>query len=193
MEFEVHITFSDLKIEEKESFVELCKSEGVKPVIIVLDQGDYINQPMTSGIIRRANFLEVKEKMEKMATKFQNKGFTVVRKKVEISPKEESFFHQPIVKNSMPYFEWHGKVEVDDLDRLKKLCEGHGHISRNSLKSNGRLRFITVREYESSKQFYERVDNVHRILNENGIELLKEEFELCIYDSRVELDSGWIG
>jgi hypothetical protein len=37
------------------------------------------------------------------------------------------------------------------------------------------------------------VENIHRILETNAIELLKEEYELCIYDSREELDSGWIG
>ena len=194
MDFEIHITVNDLKIEEKKSFIDFCKSENLKPVMIVLDKGNHIHQPMISIVIQRKDFHEANKEVERLATNFKNNGFTVVRKKVEISPKEETYFHQPIVKNSTPYFEWHGKVEVDDVPMLKTLCEGHGgHISRNSLKADGRLRFITVREYKGSKPFYERVENIHRILNENDIELLKEEFELCIYDSREELDSGWIG
>lgn len=193
MDFEIHITVNDLKIEEKESFIEFCKSEGVKPVMIVLDKGNHINQPMITTVIKRKDFQEAHKEVERLVTNFKNNGFTVVRKKVEISPKETTYFHQPIVKNSTPYFEWHGKVEVDDVPMLKTLCAGHGgHISRNSLKADGRLRFITVREYKGSEPFYERVEHIHRILDENGIELLKEEFELCIYDSREELDSGWI-
>jgi hypothetical protein len=193
MEFEIHVTVKDLKIDEKESFVEFCKSEGVKPVMIVLDQGDYINQPMISAVIRHDSFQEANEEIETLATKMQNKGFSVVRKKVEISPKKETYFYEPVVKNSKPYYEWHGKVLVDDVDMLKKLCEGQGgRISRNSLNADGKKRFITVRDYEGSKPFYERVENIHRILDANDIGLLKEEYELCIYDSREGLDSGWI-
>ncbi|OUQ88782.1 hypothetical protein B5G50_07650 [Brevibacillus brevis] len=193
MEFEFHVTFSDLQLDEKEAFIDLCQSQQVKPVMIVLDQGNYINQPMITGVITRADFQDANKEMEKIAAMFQNNGFTIVRKKVEISPKEETYFYQPILKNSKPYFEWHGKVQVDDVAALRNLCEGHGgHISRNSLNVNGKVRFITVREYESPKQFYDRVEKIHTILQENQIGLIKEQYELCIYDSREELDSGWI-
>lgn len=194
MDFEIHITVKDLKMEEKESFVEFCKSEGLKPVMIVLDKGNYINQPMITAPIKCSDFDEAKKEVEKMANKLRNEGFIVVRKKMEVSPKEESYFHTPVIENSKPYFEWHGKVQVNDVDRLKSLCEGHGgHISRNSLKTDGTLRFVTVRNYEGSKEFYEQVENIHHILKENEIELLKQEYELCIYDNKEELDSGWIG
>lgn len=193
MEFEFHVTFNDLQLKEKTAFIDLCQAEQVKPVLIVLDQGNYINQPMITGIIRSADFPSANQEMDKIAATFQHNGFTIVRKKVEISPKEEAYFHQPIVKNSKPYFEWHGKVQVDDVAALRSLCEGHGgHISRNSLNANGKVRFITVREYESPKQFYDRVENIHTILQANQIELVKQQYELCIYDSREELDSGWI-
>ncbi|MBW5467859.1 hypothetical protein GPJ61_08310 [Brevibacillus formosus] len=193
MEFEFHVTFNDLQFDEKEAFIDICKAEQVKPVMIVLDQGNYINQPMITGVITRADFQEANKEMEKIAATFQNNGFTIVRKKVEISPKEETYFYQPILKNSKPYFEWHGKVQVDDVAALRNLCEDHGgHISRNSLNANGKVRFITVREYESPKQFYDRVEMIHTILQANQIGLIKEQYELCIYDSREELDSGWI-
>ncbi|AWX54779.1 hypothetical protein AB432_006935 [Brevibacillus brevis] len=193
MEFEFHITLNDMSLDEKEAFIDICKAEQVKPVMIVLDQGNYINQPMITGVIQRPDFHEANKEMEKIAATFQNNGFSIVRKKVEISPKEEKFFYQPILKNSKPYFEWHGKVAVDDVAALRNLCEGHGgHISRNSLNANGKVRFITVREYESPKQFYDRVEMIHIILQANQIELIKEQYELCIYDSREELDSGWI-
>lgn len=193
MEFEFHITLNDLSLDEKDTFIDICNAEQVKPVMIVLDQGNYINQPMITGVIKRADFPEANKEMEKIAATFQNNGFTIVRKKVEISPKEETYFHQPILKNSKPYFEWHGKVQVDDVAALRNLCEAHGgHISRNSLNANGKVRFITIREYESPKQFYDRVEMIHTILQANQIELIKEQYELCIYDSREELDSGWI-
>lgn len=193
MEFEFHITVNDLTFEEKESFIELCQVEQVKPVMIVLDQGEYINQPMITGIVHSADYEEVKNVIEEVVAKFRDNEFTVVRTKVEIPAKEETYFDQPMLAQSKPYFEWHGKVYVDDVVRLKQLCaDSGGHISRNSLNANGKIRFVTVREYNSSEKFYSRVEKIHNILQQNKIELLKQQYELCIYDSREELDRGWI-
>lgn len=193
MEFEFHVTVTNLHITEKEAFVKLCEAEQLKPLMIVLDKGNYINQPMFTGLIRSDSFQEADIVIEKIINKFQENGFTITRKKVETSPKEEEYFHQLLTKNSKPYFEWHGKVEVDNVSMVKNLCTPlGGHISRNSLNPNGRVRFITVREYESKEKFYRRVEKLLSILQVNKIEILKEVYELCIYDSREELDSGWI-
>ncbi|MGX9707249.1 hypothetical protein CLV36_101401 [Laceyella sediminis] len=193
MEFEFHITVNDLTLADKDAFVELCKSEQVKPLMIVLDKGNYINQPMCTGVIKRADFHEAKKEIDRIANVFQEHGFTVMRTKVETSPNEETYFHQPLTKHTKPYFEWHGKVEVEDVAMVKRLCEGlGGHISRNSLNANGKVRFITIREYKSKETFYDRVQKIHAILQANEIALLKEQYELCIYDSREELDSGWL-
>ncbi|SFI85622.1 hypothetical protein [Thermoflavimicrobium dichotomicum] len=193
MEFEYHITVNDLTLADKEAFVELCKSEQVKPLMIVLDKGNHIHQPMFTGVIKSADFHEANKEIEKIVAKFKENGFTIMRKKVETPPKHEKYFHQPITKHFKPYFEWHGKVEVDDMAMVKNLCEGlGGHLSRNSLNPNGKVRFITVREYKSKEKFYERVQKIHSVLQANKIVVLKEQYELCIYDSREELDSGWI-
>ncbi|MFC9710474.1 hypothetical protein ACFTRD_20210 [Paenibacillus sp. NPDC056933] len=193
MEFEYHVTMSDLKHNEKETFINICNDQNVKHVLIVLDQGEYINQPMITGIVHSTDYEEVKDVIEEVTTKFRVNGFTVVRTKVEIPAKEETYFDQPMLAQSKPYFEWHGKVYVDDVGRLKQLCPGSGgHISRNSLNANGKIRFVTVREYESAEDFYRRVEEIHAILHMNKIELLKQQYELCIYDSREELDRGWI-
>jgi hypothetical protein len=193
MEFEYHVTMIDLKQNEKEIFINICNEENVKPVLIVLDQGEYINQPMITGIVHSADYEEVKNVIEEVATKFRDNGFTLVRTKVEIPAKEETYFDKPMLAQSKPYFEWHGKVHIDDVVRLKQLCaDSGGHISRNSLNANGKIRFVTVREYNSSEKFYSRVEKIHNILQQNKIELLKQQYELCIYDSREELDRGWI-
>ncbi|MDN8588353.1 hypothetical protein B2I21_24970 [Chryseobacterium mucoviscidosis] len=193
MEFEYHVTMSDLKQNEKETFINICNKENVKPVLIVLDQGEYINQPMITGIVYSADYEEVKNVIEEVVAKFRDNELTVVRTKVEIPAKEETYFDQPMLAQSTPYFEWHGKVYVDDVVRLKQLCaDSGGHISRNSLNANGKIRFVTVREYNSSEKFYSRVEKIHNILQQNKIELLKQQYELCIYDSREELDRGWI-
>jgi hypothetical protein len=193
MEFEFHITVQDLSPAERDAFIRLCQSEQVKPLMIVLDKGDYIRQPMFTGVIKRTDFHEANKEVDKIVTKFQENGFTIMRKKVETSPNEEQYFYQPLTKHSKPYFEWHGKIEVDDVAMVKNLCAGlGGHLSRNSLNVNGKVRFITVREYESKEKFYERVEKIHSVLKGNGIEFVKEQYELCIYDSREELDRGWL-
>lgn len=193
MEFEYHVTISDLKQDEKDTFINICNEENVKPVLIVLDQGEYINQPMITGIVHSTDYEEVKKGIEEIAAKFRDNGFMVVRTKVEIPAKEETYFDKPMLEQSKPYFEWHGKVYVDDVGRLRQLFAGSGgHISRNSLNANGKVRFVTVREYESAEHFYRKVGEIHDILQMNKIELLKQQYELCIYDSREELDRGWI-
>ncbi|WP_336762081.1 hypothetical protein [Paenibacillus sp. USHLN196] len=193
MEFEYHVTMRDLKQNEKETFINICNEENVKPVLIILDKGEYINQPMITGIVHSTNYEEVKNVIEEVGAKFRDNGFTVVRTKVEIPAKEETYFDQPMLAQFKPYFEWHGKVHVDNVGRLKQLCgDSGGHISRNSLNADGKVRFVTVREYESAEHFYRRVGEIHAILHTNKIELLKQQYELCIYDSREELDRGWI-
>lgn len=193
MEFEYHITVNDLSLAEKDAFVKLCQEEQVKPLMIVLDKGNYIHQPMFTGVIKSADFDEANREIDKMIAKFQENGYAIMRKKVETSPKHDMFFHHPITKHFQPYYEWHGKVEVDDVAMVRELCAGlGGHLSRNSLNPNGRVRFVTVREYESKEKFYERVQKIYDVLKAHHIEFLKEQYELCIYDSKVELDSGWL-
>ncbi|WP_044640070.1 hypothetical protein [Risungbinella massiliensis] len=195
MEFEYHLTVHDLELQDQEKFISVCEAEQVKPVMIVLDQGNYIHQPMCTGLIKCENLINVDKEIEKVANKFRDSGFEVIRKKVEISPKEDKYFHELRAKNSKPYFEWHGKIEivVDDIPKVKNLVKNlGGHISKNSLNKNGRVRFITIRDYESKDRFYKRAEKIKSIVKENKISFLKEAFELCIYDSREELDSGWI-
>lgn len=38
MEFEFHVTLSDLSPQEKQTFIRICEEENVKPVLIELDQ-----------------------------------------------------------------------------------------------------------------------------------------------------------
>ncbi|MBD1371700.1 hypothetical protein IC620_04920 [Hazenella sp. IB182357] len=193
MEFEYHLTVQDIEETDRQAFVDFCKSLSVKPLLIVLDKGNYISQPMCTGVIRDVDFPRANQEIDKMITLFEEKGYKMMRKKIETSPHEEHYFNQPPQQLFKPYFEWHGKIEVEDVERVKKLCEGlGGHLSRNSLNANGKVRFITVREYTSKPKFYARVQDIHAILQVNHIDIIKQQHELCIYDSRVELDRGWV-
>ncbi|WP_237179199.1 hypothetical protein [Paenibacillus sp. MMS18-CY102] len=193
MEFEFHVTVASLKIEDKQAFIQACRKQQVKPVMIELDQGDCIDQPMFTGIVHSESFEHVKRRMNALASDFGKQGFSTVRTKIEIPAQEECYFHNPMTAETVPYFEWHGKVETNDLDELKRQCEPYGgHISRNSLNANGRVRFITVREHGSPAQLYDQIAGIHEVLRATGIELLKQQHELCVYDSREELDKVWV-
>ncbi len=193
MEFQFHITVREFKLDDKEKFIKLCEDERVKPLLIVLNKGNHIDQPMFTKNVESNDFNEANEEIEAIVKRLHENGFEIVRKKVEVSPKQESYFNNPLNKNSKPYFEWHGKVKIYDIPMVEKLCKDlGGHISRNSLDEQGKVRFITVREYESKEKFHERVEKLVFILNENSIEMIKEKYELCIYDNKEELDSGWV-
>lgn len=193
MEYEIHITVADFKKEKKQQFIDFCLSEKVKPVIIILDQGNYIVQPMMTWDIYKENFEDAMTAMNGLVKKFKMNGFDVLRKKVEVSPKETTYFENPLMEKGKPYYEWHGKIEVDDLEKVKILMNDKGgHISKNSLSKNGKSRFITMRDYTSAESYYKRVDMIIETLQKNNIELLEEEYELCIYDTREELDNGWV-
>lgn len=195
MDFEYHLTVNDLELKEKERFIKTCENLGVKPVLIILDRGNYVNQPMCTGLIRCETIAEADKKIDKVVEQYRENGFEVIRKKVEIPPQEDQYFYELREKGAHPYFEWHGKIEieVDEIPKVKELVKDlGGHISRNSLNKNGKIRFITIRDYESKDRFYDRAEKIKAILRENEITFIKEAFELCIYDSREELDSGWI-
>ena len=125
MEFEFHVTLSDLSPQEKLTFIRICNEENVKPVLIELDQGEHIHQPMITGIVHSEDYQEVEHVIEGISTTFRNNGFSVVRTKVELPAKEERFFKQPMLPQSRPYFEWHGKVQVEDVSRLEANMYGH--------------------------------------------------------------------
>ncbi|GKS13516.1 hypothetical protein YDYSY3_45160 [Paenibacillus chitinolyticus] len=65
MEFEFHITVNNLKLAEKDFFVNICILEQVKPLMIVLDKGDYINQSMCTGIIESTGLFANCERVRK--------------------------------------------------------------------------------------------------------------------------------
>ncbi|TGU59435.1 hypothetical protein EN829_068225 [Mesorhizobium sp. M00.F.Ca.ET.186.01.1.1] len=82
MEFEFHVTLADVALDDKAAFIGICQAQQVKPLMIVLDKGNCIHQPMMTGVIQRPDFQAAKREMDRIAAVFQEGGFTVVRKKV---------------------------------------------------------------------------------------------------------------
>jgi hypothetical protein len=91
------------------------------------------------------------------------------------------------------YFEWHGKVLLNEPDQLLRLCEKHQvHLSKNALKDEHNARFVTLREYRDYDRFQKRIEVLTTDLAHHGRELLKQDAEYCIYDNNTNFDDGWL-
>jgi hypothetical protein len=99
------------------------------------------------------------------------------------------------------YFEFHVKVQLPlatvDYAQLGQLCTRHkAHLSRNALKQvdkDNEHRFVTLRLYHIGRatargRFEACVDD----LEANNYTVISKMREYSVYDSNVQLDSGWI-
>lgn len=191
--FQFHITIHDLPKEKKEDFLSLCAREQVKPLLIVLPEGNYLKQPMFTKLIKSTNLETALPLAEQTAENFEKSGFSIARIKAEVFSQESNLFQSMKFKNFQPYYEWHCKVKIEKEEETEQLCKKYSaHLSANSLEEDGKTKYITIREYDSEVLFYEAVERFHQILSEKKIvTILKQKFEYCIYDSRLELDKGW--
>lgn len=191
--YEIHISTSPLLEAEIFGFINFCRKISVKPIIIQLDEGEVSQQPMISKTIKNTDNLKLHTEIENLKKLFLNNNYEITRLKVEVSldSKEDGIKAFPDYKGR--YFEWHGKVRFSNLDHLKEVVEKwKGRISRNSLKSEPDLRFITLRGYKNQGYFTRDVDSIKTVLKRENIPLIKDEYEYCVFDSNKSLDKGWI-
>jgi len=190
VDYQFHITFDNFSTEKKQDFINLCLGENVKPVMIVLPKGDYVNQPMFTKLGAYDSFTIALDDVQETINAFTKADYKLMRVKAEISPEHAESFKIP-QPDFKPYLEWHCKVIVDDIDVVESLCrEFGGHLSRNTLDEAGRERFVTVRLYDKV-EFDKNVEVLLNELNKKEIKIIKEKFEYCVYDSKLELDRGW--
>ena len=187
--FELHLTASNIENGKIDSFVALCQKLDGKPLLIELAQGDFSRQPMFVKNLFGEKLTSILQDAEKLADIFNSTDFDIKRIKIETDSKYAELFD----KSEENYFEWHGKVNLDNLESILKLCEKHkAHLSKNSLRDDENLRFITLREFNSSDIFQHKLLKLKTGLQINGIEILKESSEFCLYDDNQILDKGWL-
>lgn len=127
-----------------------------------------------------------------------NANFECGRVKVEVPLEDE----EEIKKLNLPsfgnYYEWHGKISCTNNNLLnKELPRLKGvHLSRNSLKNEPNNRFLTVRSTGSKKSYKKEVEelkmSIDKWVKSGEINILKEEYEYCVSDSRWGVDYGWL-
>jgi len=119
--------------------------------------------------------------------------YPVIRTKIEVAPWHRESVGNYFKDQSKTYYEWHGKVHVNDEILIKSLCKHYNaKISRNSLKGDLSRKFITMREDDDEQAIVFRIQELKQSLASEGIYIVKEELEFCIYDSYRNLDKGWI-
>jgi hypothetical protein len=187
--FEVHITIEDLLKGEEQTFIKFCKKQNAKPLLIELDRGEFVKQPMYSKVIHSVSLEEVLNLITEDKKIFDEHNLKVRRVKIEI-PFNDS--HLIDTGNFPAYFEWHGKVIYQNSKSLLQLCKEHkAHLSSNALKEDNSTRFVTLRENDKEK-YKQRVDTLIEDLKSGGWNISKNEWEFCIYDTNILLDNGWL-
>ena len=193
MKIEIHITTAALGLSEIDDFVNFCKTIDAKPIIIELADGEILQHPMISKRVEVKDRHELDKIMSNLKSQFTASGYHLSRIKLEVHSKsaEAGKLFFPDFKGG--YYEWHAKVYNDDLEAIYKVADFvNVHVSKNGLKGIKNRRILTVRETRDERLFLERTSLVKKNFASNGLEVVNEEHEYCIYDSNKSLDKGWI-
>lgn len=221
--FEIHVTvkpdnsYVEFSIDE---FKKDCDLVGVKPIVIDLEinDGSIIKDVMTSSKFFGDNRTAYEES-ERIVTELKNRGYNVVRNKIETVPWHPA---APVISTGKEipngcYFESHIGIiispeEKEDLNELVDflndgICEfsGTAKLSRNFFKKSESGKFVNMLTYRSNKiaykEFESEVRSIEKIISgENDWSLSnfkkfdyeKVELEYAVYDTNVTHDAKWI-
>lgn len=217
-EFQAHITVE--KLDNIADYIKLCEKYNVKPVLIKLAKGNFVNQPMYTQHIVAENFDNALLEVDKVKNIFIDNGFNIVRTKIEINAasvidyfqidvdkwQNTQYRESCIDKIKDSYFEVHVKVKYNNIDLLKEIAiKNNLYLSQNDREPN--IRFLSVRKNLidalnignetdfNIKKFYLHEKNFSRAFESDlkaaNMEIIKEKFECCIYDSNKNLDLKW--
>ena len=191
--FELHLTIKPLNSDLIDTFVASCTTHNAKPILIELAQGEYLQQPMFTKLIHCKSLSEAQSTSVAYQEMLNELNFDVRRTKIEIPANHFNATDWETRATFSPYFEWHGKISFERQEELLLLCEKHRvHLSLNALKDAQKVRFLTLREYGTQKQFQTRVDQLVNGLSDQGWPIHKQQSEYCLVDDNVTLDKGWL-
>lgn len=194
--YEIHITVQSAESVDK--FLEDCTAIGVKGIVLDLHtkQSGIIHDVMTSSTIIGNNGTVIEE-MTRITVELEQRGYTVIRQKIETVPWHP---HVATERTDDNYFEAHIPVVVDEGDRedLYDMLKMHpgSHLSRNALKKNHddtKIYMITIRHNDCDLDtFKSRLKRLTDALDDDDFEFgAKEMIEWAIYDNNVKHDKAW--
>jgi NTP pyrophosphatase (non-canonical NTP hydrolase) len=204
MPYEIHITVNTEDGIDIQKYKEDCVEIGVKPIVLALQDQTatkVMDDVMTSSKLVGNNG-EAFNEMMRISKALSNKGYKVIRNKIEASYWHTKAPFREAGDITMPegcYFECHFNVECTD----KKLVEltliakdTQCHLSQNAFKINADDTFTIMMTYRSYTQmfedFNEHLDIIKHYLNTSGFPLEKEIIEFSIYDTRITHDAKWL-
>lgn len=230
--FEIHVTVDAIKtfnntmfdgdeedlplidIFDIDKFKNDCSDINVKPIVIDLEinDGSITKDVMTSSKHFGDN-RSAYEESERICSELRNKGFRVLRNKIESVPWHPA---APVISTGKEipngcYFEAHIGVSIypnqkDELNEFVKSSLTNGHLidlsgtaklSQNFFKkSKDGSKFVNMLTYRSnmcgSPKFKLEVEGIKHLLQEEGFEFEKVEVEYAVYDTNVNHDAKWI-
>lgn len=204
MPYEIHITLNSLDGLDVEKFKLDCKSIGVKPIILALqdkNSNKIMDDVMTSSKIYGNNGIAFEE-MKRISNSLTNLGYNVIREKIEASYWHAKAPFREDGNTIMPdgcYFEVHLNIECDKekIIKLNQIAKSTNcHLSRNAFKVIDENTFTIMMTYRSYDQVFEDFENhlnfIKEILFLNKFKLEKEIIEFAIYDTKINHDNKWL-
>ena len=177
--FEAHLT---VDTDRGADFEARCRELGVDHVGIELAEGVHRAQPMTASH-HRGELAEVMAEVAALRDQLVAAGFTVVRTKIEAAVDNAG------LPTADGYFEFHVKVAVDDARDLAQRAARHGGRLSRSERRPGQ-RFVTLRAYTDRATAEARLADLLAALA--GFDVRGVVREYTVYDSRIQLDQGWL-
>jgi hypothetical protein len=200
--FEVHLTTKLESALEADRFTQWCQLFHLKCVRIILDRGEFADQPMATWRRGQTTLSHVRQEAHRFAESASREGFAVTRLKIEADPHNADlpkFDEDCAEHNASNYFEHHVKLQRPrgaEKQQLLAICElNNAHVSRNAFRdtSDFEERFVTLRGYHvglvtTMAQLQQLLDDLHNL----GETILEHESEYCLYDTNLQLDAGWL-
>lgn len=195
--YEIHITVAQAP--SYEQFVMDCKDIEVKPVVLDLhtNANGIIKDVMTSSTLV-GNNQTVIEEVDRITVELEQRGYRVVRQKVETVPWHP---HTAAERTEDNYFEAHIPVTLmeENQEKLYDLTKRHpgSHLSRNILKKHNDgtyIMMVTIRHNDCDHPtFVTRVNRLKGALAESGFDFgAKDIVEWAIYDNNISHDAEWM-
>lgn len=204
--YEIHVTVR-AEVEKLDLFRGACADLAVKPVFLDLELNDsqVIKDLMTSSVFMGNNGEAIRE-VERIAVGLREKGFDVVRRKVETVPWHPAAPSNEHANPVMPkdcYFECHFAIRVNDERRaelaalIDRIAPDYGrlHLSKNIFKKSDDGEYILMSTYRRYEGVYEDFKaNVDAIKAEliKQFEVDKTIVEFSVYDTKVKHDQKWL-
>ncbi|MDX2305467.1 MAG: hypothetical protein NW226_21830 [Microscillaceae bacterium] len=199
--FEAHISMKPLSKDQAVFFAEFCQTHRCKAIQIVLARGINPVQPMSCSR-HQGTLPSVLEEVKALAQEMEKSGFEVKRLKIEASPQNKDIPHnleEALTHPAQNYFEHHWKILLSDKpsQELLNLCERfQAHFSKNAFKKqedHQSEHFITLRLYGQGLQETQKICQDFEItLQAQGIPVLQQITEYCVYDDYLALDDHWL-